>query len=306
MTPHSHLKRTQSKKFVERRKTRVAIIIVGICALVTGGTYCLTRLINLNIFTIQHVTVSGADSDITGSIQSAALATIQGDYLGLVSRANTFFSPLIAVKNAVMKASPRIATVDVHRAGLQALLITVTEKTPAALVCAGLPDFAGNTLSLGQDDNCYFADASGYIYSDAPSFSGDVYNRYYVPSLADVASSTDVVGSYATSTDEFSALQKLFNDLKSASIDASAVLVKDGGEYELYVRNPSQTLEASSTDSDMAVIYFNNARPFSEQLINLVSFWKKMLDNARAKHEPLSFEYIDVRYGSNVFYRLSR
>ncbi len=305
MIPPSRFKSRQSKRFVERKNTRLILIasLMVIC-LVTFG-FSLIRIVNLNLFEIQYVTVSGADGDISPSLQAAALDAVSGDYWGIFSKASTFFYPAKAVKDSVTKASPRIASVSVKRQGLQALVISVEEKAPAALVCANLPDFTGNSLSFGDSDSCYFADDTGYIYGAAPSFSGNVYNRYYVPDLTDGTSSL-IVGQMATSTTEFHALQTLFADLKNTSIAAEAVLIKAAGEYELYVRNPSQSNLASSSDSDMAVIYFDDSRSFSEQLSNLVSFWKNMTETAAAKHLSLSFDYIDVRYGTNVFYRLNK
>ena len=315
MNHRSHLVSHQSKRFVERKKLR-NLIIICLCLVIFGtGGFSLVRLIDLNAFDIQSVKVDGADSNISPTVQAAALDSIQGEYLGLLSKSSTLLYSAKAIKDSVLRSSPRIASVSVSRQGLQALVISVKEKAPAALVCANLPDFEGNALSFGDSDDCYFADDSGYLYGTAPSFSGDIYNRYYLPNLTDNASSSAVVGTFATSTGEFAVWQGIFADLKNASIAAQAMLVKGGGEYELYVNNPSQigdavgnttaSSAASSTDSDMAVIYLNDGSPLPEQISNLVSFWKQMADTASAKHQPLSFEYIDVRYGSNVFYRLN-
>lgn len=303
---HSRLTSLQSKRFVERKKTRLTVM--GVLCLIILGTaaFSAVKLVNLQWFSIQRVYVIGPDQDIAPSLEAAVLDAIQGSYAGLFARSNTFLYPSNAVVRAVLGVSPRIASVSIHRAGLQALAISVTEKAPAAIVCASLPDFSDSSQSPDQSADCYFADGTGYIYGKAPTYSGSVYNRYYAPDLSGDAASTTPIGSFATSTAEFDALQSLFADLKAASIQASAVLIKDGGEYELYAQNPSQTADASSTDGNLTVIYFNDARPFADQMVNLISFWKQMTDTARAKDKPLSFEYIDVRYGSNVFYRLNK
>ena len=309
MIPRSRLTSRQSKRFVERKKLylTLTIVLVAICVGTCG--FSLVKLINLNAFSIQIVQVSGAGDDIKPTLEAAALDAVQGNYLGILSKSSTLIYPVRAVRDSVLKSSPRIASVSVSRQGLQALVVSITEKTPAALVCANLPDFEGNSLMFGNSNDCYFADDSGYIYGAAPSFSGDIYNRYYVPNLTDNASSSSVIGTFATSTGQFRALQGLFAELKDASIGAKAMLMKASGEFELYVRNPDQgggDATASSSDSDMAVIYFNDSHPLSGQSSNLLSFWKNMRDTAASKREPLSFEYVDVRYGSNVFYRLNK
>ena len=39
--------------------------------------------------------------------------------------------------------------------------------------------------------------------------------------------------------------------------------------------------------------------------LNLISFWNYMITNTRATKKTISFDYIDVRYGTNVFYRVN-
>ena len=306
MISRSRLKSKQSKKYVERTKMQIILVsLLSIFCLAIYG-FSLTRFINLEVFDIRAFNISGADPDIAPQLEAAAIDALQGEYLGALSRSSTLVYPSRALQSVLEKASPRIFSVSLKRRGLQALTISVKEKTPAALVCANLPDFDGSALSFGESDNCYFADQTGYVFKAAPSFSENIYNRYYLPNLASNISSSDPTGTFATSTEEFLALQGLFKELKSLSIAAEAILMKDAGEYELYVRNPSQTGTASTSDSDMAVVYFDDSRPFKEQISNFISFWKDMTDKAYAKHEPLSFEYIDIRYGSNVFYRLNK
>jgi cell division septal protein FtsQ len=296
MRPHSRLTSNQSKKFVERRKTRYAITGALAVAVVGIGVFFLWEFTHLRALQISDVEISGADNDISPLLKQAALATLEGDYAGFFPRTNIFLYPRSAVAKAVAAAAARIDSVKVDRAGLTALAVSVTEKSPAALICPYLPDWNGTTLSEDGSAPCDFADASGHVVRSAPSFSGQAYNRYYVPALNDLATTSgSLTGLYATSTAEFAALQTFYDGVRAAGIAAEAVLMKDRGEYELYAPNPA---------GDTVVIYFNDSRPFSEELANLVSFWTQLSSDARSKNERLDFDYIDVRYGSNVFYRL--
>ena len=249
---------------------------------------------------ITSVQVLGADPDIANALRDAAQQNLQGSYIGMFPRSNILIYPKNAIVRSVGAASDRLSGVSVHRQGLNTLIISVNEKTPAALVCAGLPDFNGNSLSFDDSDSCYFADANGLIFEHAPSFSGTSYNRYYVPSLADSSmSSTSIVGAYATSTSEFTALQSFYAGVRAGGIDPAALLMKDGGEYELYAGNPSRAAEATSSLDDMAVIYFNDTVPFSEELANLLSFWNKMESSTS---EPVRFSDIKLEFPPNIYY----
>ncbi len=305
---HSH----QSKKYAGRRHTRTLLVTVLIVVSIVTWVFTLARASHFSFMTIDTVQIYGADPDIRLPLQSAAEQTLEGDYLGLFSRSNTLIYPKGSIVAGVKQASSRIDTLVVSRSGLHGLAVTVTEKTPVAVVCTNLPDFTKTTL---EGDTCYFADDAGLLFKSAPTFSGTVYNRYYAPDLGVATSTGTSVGMYATSTLEFASLQNIFHIVQAANINPVAILIKGGGEYELYARNPvsangsagtsagTAPNGATSTDmSDVVVIYFNHVSSFADQISNLISFWNKMNADKKAPH---SFDYIDLRYGANVFYRVN-
>jgi cell division septal protein FtsQ len=289
---HSRIASHQSKKFTEKRHKR-ALTAAGLFILcAVSWAFALSRFSSLEYFSIESVRVYGADPDITLAVQSAANDAIQGSYLNMFSKSNSFIYSKKALTAAVVSASPRIISADVSRDGWQTLVVSVTEKTPAAIVCADLPDFDDNG-ALKSDDDCYAADASGLIFkkisADAAAAGPPEIIRYYIPSLPDGSS---VIGLYATSTAEFKALQSFMAGVKPVGIRPEAILMKDGGEYELYA------------DSPLIVVYLNDKASLPAELSDLTAFWSHMVAlSAAAGGEPQSFEYIDLRYGSNVFYR---
>lgn len=262
--------------------------------------FLFSLLSSLKMFVITNVQISGIDESAIESMHTAVLGVLEGKYLGMFSRANSFIYPRLTIKNLIKNANPQADTIEVHRDGLHAITITVHEKVPTALICAALPDFNGNELSLDDPESCYFADKSGFIFKKSPSFSGTVYHRYYLPDLANLASASStesgIVGLYATSTAEFTTLQGFYETLKQNNIIADAILMKAGSEYEIYARNPG-------TSSSTAVIYFTTASSVTQQISNLLSFWRHSVDTAKSKNETPEFDYIDVRYGDNVFFQ---
>ena len=271
-------------------------MIILVLAVLSTWTYDISRLTHLDAFTIQTVDIEGSDDNMTGLLTAAAFNAIQGDYLGLFSKSNALLYPKTAIEESIKKASPRIDFVSVGGSGLQSLVIIVHEKTPAALVCMNLPDFNSNAFA-NLSDSCYFADHAGMLYTPADMSSGRSYNRYYVSD-----------GSYAIASSTFKSLQNFYDGLRSARIEPRGILVKGDDEYELYAANPvlDGRNGTSLPISDTVVIYFNENNGFENELSNLISFWSHSVMTAQAKNEPLSFDSIDLRYGSNVSYRLSK
>ncbi|MEK7641427.1 MAG: hypothetical protein AAB365_00355 [Patescibacteria group bacterium] len=294
----------QSKSFTTKRRARTLLGVFGGIALVAGFLYIVSALSRVGPLTIETVRISGIDAESEQlALRASALGALEGSYLGIFSRANTLIYPKRTIVAKIKDQLASVERVSIDRDGAHTLNISIVEKEPAALVCVTLPDFNGTDLSLEDPGSCYFADGGGYIFKKAPSFTGNIYHRYYVPDLVSEASSTEsVVGKSATSSDEFKALEKLYSTASANGIVSDAILIKANREYELYARNPPPVGAASSAASTV-VIYFNTLTSLEEQTANLVSFWKHMVDQARAKRETLQFDSIDVRYGANVFYR---
>ncbi|MFA6554130.1 MAG: hypothetical protein WCS89_01335 [Candidatus Paceibacterota bacterium] len=284
MRPHSRLTSYQSKKFIERKNARVTIEIALSIFCIALWLYCFSGLSYLNVFTIKDIRVNSANINISVPLQALAKDSLQGSYMGLFSKSNIFIYPHNKVVSSIEKVLPSVKSLTISRDGFQGLKIDVIEKNPSAIVCAGLPDFSDETFYLNETDDCYLADWSGYIF-DKVSSSSLVYNRYFIPALSEIATSSDsVIGLYATSSLKFSLLQDFYNGARNAGIKVLAILVKDNGEYEMYAND--------------TVVYFNGFRPLKDQLSNLISFWNRMVVT-----KNINMEYIDIRYGSNVFYR---
>jgi hypothetical protein len=280
---------------------RLAITLILIIASAFSWVFALSRLSMLNMFKIESIEVVGIDPSVAINLKNTALNVIGGDYLGMFSRSNTFLYPHDRMVAAVLDVSPRVKNVKIVRDGIHNLNIVVNEKKPVAVICTSLPDFSSNNSSnnLFSDDysSCYFSDVTGYIFMNAETTPSDRYPHYFIPELADSSSSTtssSVIGTYATSTELFVTLQEFYSKAIEADIPVLAILVKGDGEYEMY---------AGTSDVDTIVIYFNDSRPLMEELDNLITFWKRMLVETKTDGKSMNFEYIDVRYGSNVFYR---
>ena len=290
----SQLRQYQSRSFGERRRRRASIGVAASIVAAVFWIFALARFSSLGYFSIDAIQVYGADPDIVPTVQSAASAALRGSYIGVFSKSNVFMFPRKSVANAVIASSPRITSADVRRDGWHTLIVSVSEKAPAALVCAGLPDFDASG-ALSDDDDCYAADATGLMFEKMPAVASDGYDRYYAPDISDDAA----IGSLATSTAEFAALQSFVSGVKTLGIKPEGLLVKDGGDYELYVENPG----AVPGPASLAIIYFNDLAGFPTELTDLQAFWPHMTASSTASGATLGFQYIDLRYGSNVFYR---
>lgn len=283
----------QSKTFAAKRRARGITRSITIAGIVCVAFLFVWGIASWSAFTVTSVQISGVDAAETQAFHDTTMEALAGSYLGMFPRDNSLIYPRAGVRAALQNAYKKVQSVDVRRADRHTLIISIHEKVPSALVCATLPDFDGNDLKLDDPGSCYFTEASGVLFEQAPSFSGTVYNRYYMPELV------PTIGAPATSTKEFSIIQQVYTAIKQHAITVDAMLMKGAGEYELYIRNPDMS-------SSTAVMYFNTISPVTEQVSNFISFWDHTLSEAHTKKQSVEFDYIDVRYSPNVYHRFVR
>jgi hypothetical protein len=241
----------------------------------------------VGFLTIDNVQVFGADADITESVHSLVIAQLSGGYMHIFPRSNILIYPKLDIVNRIKQQFPRILDVSIGRDGFKSLNVSVSEKTPSALVCITLPNFSGSQLVFNQSDDCYFADSTGLLFQKSPGFADHPpYNVYFAPDAV------DAVGGFATSTSEFNLLQSFYSGAQNAGMHGDAILMKENGEFELY---------ASST-----TIYFNDEKGIGQELSNLVTFWNHMVNQEHVSKKPVDFDYIDLRYDSNIFYKIAQ
>lgn len=290
---HTH----QSERFSRNRHRRLIVGLSATLIALISWLFVLSRLSDLQALAITDIRVYGADPDITGNLEAAASSSIQGSYLGIFSKSDSLIYPKAAVKQAVGSSSPRLATVNVMRNGLHGLTVSVTEKIPAAVICADLPNLDSGESGVPIDStDCYLADRTGFIFKQASMASTSQdrnYDVYYAPNLQAVP-----VGTFATSTNEFASVVSFVSGVKAAGLAPQGVLIKDSGEYELYLRNPSNP-------EGPIIVYWDTSADVSRELSDLSAFWNGIASGSAkvAVKDPSQLEYIDIRYGSNVFYR---
>ncbi len=286
MRAYSRLKAYQSKRFESRKKAQIYLKSFLVALDIFLIIFCISKITYLDVLQIKDIAVVGTRDQIASDIKERTSKLLNGSYLGLFSKANLFLYPRSQLSASVENIAPEIQSISISRNGLRGLKINVVPKQVSAKVCAGLPEPSFIDGTDLEPVNCYLVDWSGKIFGPSSlASSSRNTNVYFIPDLDIASTSTDVLlNRYATSSSEFNDLQQFYNQSRESELDPKFILVKDNGEYEMYAKD--------------TIIYFNNQSPLLSQLQNLILFYNRMKQD-----QVILFEYIDVRFGSNVFYR---
>ncbi len=272
----------QSAKYLEKKRKRLVVTISLISFIFLICVLLLVLFLRLPFLQVKSVIVNGSTTVSATGIQDTVMKNLQGNYLFFIPKSNFLFYPKNRITKDILSSYNKLSDSSLELDGIDRLTVSVAERIPAVTVCEGYRDDEAENL-------CYFADSSGYVYEKIEGFYDDVYFRYYL----NTSSTTVSLGSPFIDPSRFSKLQSFISDLNNTIVKSNGLLIGDDGSYELYIENK---------DGSAGVVYFDDRIPLETTKTNLVVFWQNALNKKIGLSYMPSFEYINLRFGRNIFY----
>ncbi len=265
-------------KLGERRRKRRIILLLSVPVLLLiciGGVALLSRL---SAVTIQSVNVEGASVLSEEELISAVEEKITGNYFLLFPKRNIFLYPRDEIALYLREVFPRLKSAKLSFEDFKTLLLTVEERKPYALWCG-----VKTTEESGVQEQCSFLDETGFVFTKAPEFTGEVYLRYYGPLTA----VTPREAGQFLSAAEFERLDAFLAALRPLSLSVTGAELLEEGDVAVYLVGGGRFFIKLSSDYAATV----------ENLeLSLAS------DAFRGKTIS-ELDYLDLRFGNRVFFR---
>lgn len=230
-------------------------------------------------FLITGVEVKGMEAINAEDIRAVVEDSLTGNYFWLVPRSNDLLYPRSEIKEHLRTRFPRFNYIGASVEGLNTLLVEVVEREPFALYCP-------SALNPEEASACYFLDEEGFIFDNAPSFSGPVYFVYAFDKPLE-----NPLGRSFLPPEEFKALVQFIESLSSLGIQPLSLEVRDL-EFNLILPNDARILWGRESDPTLI-------------RSNLESF----LNDEAIKNQPNFLERVselDLRTENKVFYRFDK
>ena len=268
--------RLRTPEFSRRKRRTLYIKLFLAVVLLSGIVGALSYVAHRDAFRIQQIVIEGGEVVDEEGLIALMKAELSGKYLFLFPKDNAFMYSRRGLEATALESFKRLATVQVETRGLQNVVLVVSERIPHALWCGENRPEGDLTVQ------CYFMDADGYIYTEAPAFTGDVYLRFYGP-----LTSGEPIGQLYLPSSRFQEFQTLFADLGGKGVQVAEFVLVGEGSYEMYLEDGTKVL--FSDGQSLARIFDN--------LLSVLSS-KELQDR-----ELLNLEYIDLRFGNKVYFK---
>lgn len=261
---------------------RIGLVVAGVLVFFAG----LAGLTHWSQVSIRAVTVEGTYIVSPDEVKTKAFEIISENYLYIFSRKNAVLYPRTQLIDELKKTFPRIKDLQVNISDYHTLNIQITERQPKALWCNNPPIQNASSTNASVVSDCYFLDATGFVYSESPDFSGDAYFKYYglVPFESPIGSS------YLSSSDTFTQLSSFVTEVKTLNITPLYIVATSQDDFTMYIYGGGK-------------IIFDD----KESLVTTAEHLRLLLQTANLvplQNGELQVEYIDLRYGNKLYYKV--
>ena len=247
----------------------------------------ISRIPSLNISEVKITGHKSVDAEI---IKTAAQKEIIGNYLWFFPKTNILFYPENNLKKELQNQFKKLKDISFSIKDGKTLEISITERIASYIWCGvnlvvGLPS---NSDSTTEGEKCYFVDEAGYIFEEAPYFSGEVYFKFY--GLADI-------GTYFLK-ENFKQLIYFKNTLVAMGLKPVSLYIEDNGDIKVFLSAFNKT---PTTGPEIVLKISSDFKTVAENLETALGT-EPLLSSLKNKYSSL--EYIDLRFGNKLFYKI--
>ena len=287
----------KSSKLAKRKRKlflfKIGGIIFAIIAIITGAVFIL-RIENIKI---ANILIDGNFAVSDKSIRMLAQERISGDYLFLFPKSSILLYPRRNIEAAILNTFKGIKDADIEARDLRTIFIKIEERKPYALWCGikiqSIIDEKQNEEQTEEEkdeekklaDKCYFLDESGFIFSEAPEFSGNAYFRYY-GQLSGEEKNTQI-GRQFMSKEDFDKIIFFLSSLEEIGFKLTHFGLIDKDDFEIKLESGGR-------------IFFGKKQNLSYIFDNI----KSVFESKEFSEKDISkLDYADFRFGNRVYFK---
>jgi hypothetical protein len=242
------------------------LLVFIVVVFIIGVPIFLSRLSTLRINTIE---ISGNTIVRENDVRALAEKEVSGSYMMVFPKSNSIILSKKKIKEDILASFPRILSVETDVKKFTKLVINIVEREPSYLWCAS-----------ALNNNCFLVDSEGFVFDEAPVFSGDLYFIFREGLLE------NPIGQYILPEGKFKLVTTFLDKTKELGLRADSLVLKDTDEYILETKGGGK-------------IVFSLEEDVNHTLSNLESV---LLDKDLGVYEngELIVKMIDLRYGNKV------
>ncbi|PIP87022.1 hypothetical protein COW81_02475 [Candidatus Campbellbacteria bacterium CG22_combo_CG10-13_8_21_14_all_36_13] len=278
--------RIVSKKHRDKQKSLRVIILAVILVLLLFIILFFSWVGYGQKFKIKNIEVSGLSTLSKSSVLETVENTLNRKLFFIFPRDNTVLISKRGIVSDIKNTFKQSSRVDVSLKDLNSIEIDIEERKPIGVWCT-----SRRLITEVFVEKCYFIDSTGYVFSDAPKFSGNLFFKYYGGNTNE-----SPVGSRYLPEKVFRERAFFIASIPNLGINPISYKWGENGDSTIVVAPQNE----KGLDGK---IIFNN----DDELGAVYDYISSALLHEDFKYldqRIIKFEYIDLRSGNKIFYKM--
>jgi hypothetical protein len=274
-------RRFTSERVRQQRRKRFVVFSIVYSALALALFLVVWQLSYAPFLRIDTVTIEGEETVVRANVFDVVHTQLTGSYGHLFSKRNVFLYPRTKIQERVLATFPSIKKVSVDVEGVHTLRIRLEERKGVAVACR----LQNETREVLAPEECYFVDATGFVFIKAPHFSGSSYVVH------ELEMAFKPLGMYVFPSEEFTQLTLFATSLGKLSMRVTRI------------RSSGDVMNITVMTSRRGTVHLLVQRnaDYADVLTNLKTIIES--EDFRKAAELERIEYIDLRFGNKIFYK---
>lgn len=267
-----------------RRRTFLNKIFLSLFAflVIFASLAYLSRINSLNINQIQ---ISGNKIVDTEALKATIEQQIAGKYLWFFPKTNALYYPENKIKNELQSKFKRLKDINLSIKN-KTLFVSLSERDAKYMWCGA------TFLQIdAENQKCYFMDEEGYIFDEAPYFSGEVYFKLFGTSGG---LNPDNPLGFSFFKPNFKQLISFKDNLSDIGLKPIALYATSDGDIEIYLSKGKGAVSEPKIIIKADADFQNAAENLQAALMT-----EPLETNFKTKYSKL--QYIDLRFGNKVY-----
>lgn len=258
-----------------KKKLKKTFLVAGIAFLLVLLAAGLGAFASMPRWRISHARVEGIKILSEGEVKGSIFSSIDGKIAFLLPKNSIWLLHPGAVRSRLLDEFPRIKNAELKRVFPDGILVAIEERDTWGILC-------GEMLS-DREAPCVYIDATGYAMESAPSSTGSLILKIKTdfPSLEENSHIIE---------------PSLASRMIFLSEETKRKIGADTVGFELSSRAKKEI--RLITNEGFALIFLRE-----DNFENTFSVLKKVLEE-EIKEKRSQLDYIDLRFGNKVFFKL--
>jgi len=275
------LQELKKKRYKILKNKILFIVFLFILFLISLSLFYRWEKININT-----IKIIGNKVTETQMIEEVVREKIAGNYLYFLPKTNFLFYPKKEIENELIFKFNRLKDISFNVKNFRTLNISLSERIALYTYCGlTLPESNKYSIESLNEEKCYFMDEDGYIFDEAPYFSGEIYLKFY-----------GIKNNSYFFQPNFKKLISFKEILEKLEIKPVVFFIQNNGDIEMF-------LSSFGASSMGPKIIFKADTDLNQIIQNLQSILTTEPFKSDFKNKYSSLLYIDLRFGNKVFYK---